>query len=347
MNGNEFISFDLVGSELQEDIYSEQGILLLKKGITLNENHILLLHKYKFGEKILIKQEKKKEEPVTAEQYRDMITIIKETFQQIIAKEKVNFDNILPPFYQLVTTALQDLEIMKVIQQTGPKENYLYQHSLNVGILSAMIGKILGYAKKDCLLLAEMGLFHDLGMIHYKDIVEKNEKLTEQEYQSVKDHTKLGYLLLRSQNELDNLVAEAALLHHERINGAGYPRGKKLDEVSLYIQIISVADCFNAMCNNPYMNQKEDFECMYELINEAEGNSLNPAVVIPFIRFLMRQQLHKQVTLSDSSLATIVFIHENEPHQPLVQIGDEDYIDLRKQSTLKIVNIEEEVATTT
>ncbi|MCH1626210.1 HD-GYP domain-containing protein [Ferdinandcohnia quinoae] len=339
------ITFDLVGSSLGEDIFSDQGILLLKKGTILKEVHILLLQKYRFGTKVTV--DSTTNEIVTEENelssskpYKSFQSYIKDTFQLFLKDKYIDLVDLREKYFSLIEVSLSDFSIMRVLQSEVKKEDYLYQHSINVGIFSAIIGKLLGFNKKDCLLLAEMGLWHDIGMFNIdKNILEKEGPLLDDEFQRVQKHTKMGYNLLRSFTEMEPIISTSALLHHERLNGSGYPRQLNESDIPYLVQVISVADCFNAMgMKTNYGEKKSDFAGVYELVKEAFNNRLNPAIVIPFVRYIMRQNLYEKVVLSNGDDAEVIFIHDNEPHQPLVKVQNE-YIDLRKDSSLKIVSL--------
>lgn len=337
------ISFDLVGSSLAEDIFSDQGILLLKKGTVLKEVHIILLQKYKFGTKITI--DKNDVEPVVkntltiTKSYISFQSYIKDIFQIFLKNRYVKLPELREKHYDLIDVSLCDVSILKVLQTKVSKEDYLYQHSINVGIFSAIIGKLLGFDRRECLLLAEMGLWHDIGMFNIdKEIVQKEGPLLKDEFRKVQKHTRMGYNLLKFIPEWDPLIPRAALLHHERVDGSGYPNQLKAEDIPYEIQIISVADSFNAMGMNTYYGtNKSYFEIIYELVKEAYNNHLNPAIVIPFARYIMRQNLFQKVVLTNGAEAEIIFIHDNEPHQPLVKV-DNEYLDLRKDSSIKIVD---------
>ncbi|MFE8696519.1 HD-GYP domain-containing protein [Cytobacillus sp. FJAT-53684] len=339
------ISFDLVGSALREDIFSEEGILLLKKGTLLKEIHILLLQKYRFGTTVSVdlNEDVDKHLP-SAKPYQSIHSYIKDSFQSFYKKNEINLPEICKRYHSLIELSLCDFSILKVIHTVGKKEEQLYQHSINVGILSAIIGKLLGYKKSDCLLLANMGLFHEIGMLGInKSLTEKKGTLTPDERQQVQKHTEIGYKQLKTIPGLNRLIPLAALLHHERINGSGYPNQRKEGSIPFFVQIISTADHFNTIyMNHQHDENKANFTTIYSLIEEAHNNRLNPAIVIPFVKYMMQQNLFQKVVLSNGEQAQIVFIHENEPYQPLVRMRN-GFVDLRRESSLRIEGFVNEV----
>ena len=336
------ISFDLIGHPLGEDIYSDQGLLLLKKGITLKEIHILLLQKYRFGTKVAVDMDTIKpqyywKESPSKEPYKAFPAFLKETFQALLIDNHFDLTEFRKQYHDLIDLALCDLSILKVMQAEIETDEKFYQHSINVGIFSSIIGKILGYNRKECLLFAEMGLFHNIGMLCLAD--SNNEILTvdiNESSEQTQKHTELGYKLLKSIPDLEPAIPLTALHHHERLNGTGFPSQRKNGGIPFYAQIVATADFFNRIRMKKHENDKDSLITgAYELVDATQNNLLNPAIVVPFVKYIMRQNLHEKVILNNGEEAQILFIHDNEPHQPLIKIQDE-YFDLRKSPSLKI-----------
>jgi HD-GYP domain-containing protein (c-di-GMP phosphodiesterase class II) len=336
----EKIKTQFIGTQLKEDIFSNsiEGLLLLKKGAVLDDTHIdlLLNHKVDISSLTFITEAA---EALSADKaYFSIFKKVEGTFASLINKSEEGLEDLLSDYKTLIDLALSDMTMLDIILEETHTSNSIYKHSINVGIISALIGQVLGYSRKNCHLLSQMGLFHDIGMLLIKEeILNKKTKLTHSEYKEIQKHTTLGKSILFSINSLDIIISRTALLHHEKINGNGYPFNRQEKDIPFMIQIISVADIFNSMCTAVWHQKKKSyFEAINELIDEAHGNALNPAIVIPFVSYLMRKQLFNKVKLSTEQTAEIIFIHPNEPHLPLVRI-DNDYLDLRKTASIKIV----------
>lgn len=340
----EQINMNLCGYQLKQDVYSNimDDLLLMKKGAILTQKNIDLLMKHQINPFDVIVsnsiEEKEDKYIPVKKQYTHLIDEVKDTFQQLINDNDSHVDTLLQNYKRVIDSSLNEISIIDIIHQKIEHEDRVYQHSINVGILSAIIGKILGLSKKQCHLLSQMGLFHDIGMLKINpDILEKDGKLTQHEYKEIQSHTSYGKSILFRLSQLDLLVSRAALLHHAKINGKGYPSNRSEKDIPFFIQIITVADTFNSMCTSyTYKKKKTYYEAIYELVSEAHSNSLNPAIVIPFTNYIMRKQLFKKVHLNNDQKAEIIFIHQNEPHLPLIRI-DDSYIDLRKEPSLKII----------
>ena len=111
-------------------------------------------------------------------------------------------------------------------------------------------------------------LLHDIGKIKIpKNILNKPGKLTENEFQIIKKHSRYGFDILKNTNQLMN-IAEVVLCHHEKINGTGYPNGKAGKEIPLIAQILSIIDVYEAITSDrtyrKAMTRKEAFQVMYD-----------------------------------------------------------------------------------
>lgn len=126
------------------------------------------------------------------------------------------------------------------------KLNDILVHSINVSNYAVILGKELNLNKKELEILKIGGLLHDIGKFRIsKDILNKNTKLTNEEYEIIKKHSKFGELLLS--NDCEKEIKEIVRNHHERIDGNGYPDGLKANEIPYYVKIISICDAFDAM----------------------------------------------------------------------------------------------------
>lgn len=159
-------------------------------------------------------------------------------------------------------------------------------HSKRVSSLSERIGHAMNLPEDQVSGLKVTGLLHDIGKIAISEaILNKEEKLTDEEWIEIKRHPDIGYRILRSAHEIGN-IGEYVLSHHERYDGKGYPAGLKGEEIPLASRIVSVADSFDAMTS---IRQYKKALSMDEAINELEVNSgcqFDPRVVDAFIKLV-------------------------------------------------------------
>lgn len=166
------------------------------------------------------------------------------------------------------------------------KDKYTNGHSTRVAKYTTMLAKELGYDDETVEKYYRIALLHDIGKIGIpSEVLNKPGKLTDEEFDTIKSHTVLGYETLKDISIMPEL-AIGAQAHHERPDGRGYPNHLNGDEIPRVAQIIAVADCFDAMYSNrPYRNRM-NFDKVVSIIREASGTQLTPDVVDAFLRLV-------------------------------------------------------------
>lgn len=149
---------------------------------------------------------------------------------------------------------------------------YTYTHSVNVGVLSIGLGIELGLEREDLRYLGLGALLHDVGKSTVPpDILNKEGKLSDLEYQLIQSHVAEAQAILSGQQEFPPRAIPAVVEHHERLSGKGYPRGLAADEISLHGRIAAVADCYDALTTQrPYRTAFTPFYALSVMVNEIE-----------------------------------------------------------------------------
>lgn len=169
------------------------------------------------------------------------------------------------------------------------------QHSKNVGFYAREIAKRLNFNKKDIQNIFYCGLVHDIGKISVmKGLLLKASGFTEEEMEKMKKHTTAGAKALETFTSIPQLK-EAALYHHERFDGHGYPCGLKGEEIPLFARVISVADSFDVMASiRPYKDVISLDEIKKELL-KCSGTQFDPKIV-PVMIELIEEKVAPVVT---------------------------------------------------
>ncbi|HCI28602.1 MAG TPA: phosphohydrolase [Fervidobacterium sp.] len=158
------------------------------------------------------------------------------------------------------------------------RDNYTHQHSRNVAQYSVELGRKMGLNQQALEKLEFSAILHDVGKIGIPDsILLKAGKLTDEEYQIIKNHTVYGSEILSVIKYVDTDIISGALEHHERLDGSGYPYGKKDDEISLFGQIIGVADVFDALSSRRTYKEAWQLSNVLKMIEEdVEKGKFSP-----------------------------------------------------------------------
>jgi diguanylate cyclase (GGDEF)-like protein/PAS domain S-box-containing protein len=215
---------------------------------------------------------------VKTDKSRNMVDVLKDADDQMYRNKL------------LTSEALRLQIIEKVLLNIYSKYDNEKSHSERVSRYSREIAVQMGLEEKQIDNLNTAGLLHDIGKITMPpNILNKNGKLTVDEYEDVKRHSGAGYRILRAVDEYAG-IAEIVLYHHERPDGKGYPMGLKGEEIPLESRIIAVADAFEAMTSNrPYREKFNLSQAIVELRNNS-GTQFDSEVVEIFINKVLKSE---------------------------------------------------------
>lgn len=172
------------------------------------------------------------------------------------------------------------------------KDKYTGGHSFRVAKYASLLAKALGKDEKYVDNIYFMGLMHDIGKIGIPDLIlNKNGRLSDDEYCLMRQHTVIGAQLLNYVENFDGL-GDAVRYHHERYDGKGYPDGLKAEEIPEIARILCVADTYDVMTSNRvYRNRLTDIEVREELIKNS-GTQFDPEILKKFIALIDSGELH-------------------------------------------------------
>ena len=179
--------------------------------------------------------------------------------------------------------ALRDT-VNALIAAIEKKEPHTAKHSHRVQHISLCIARKLALSEEECRHLALAALVHDVGKIGTPDnILQKADKLTEEEWQKMKQHTVQGAEIVSKVGELE-YVADIVRHHHERVDGTGYPDGLQGDAIPLLSRVIAVADSYEVMTTNRIYRSALPREVAIQRLQEGAGQQFDSAIVEVFLR---------------------------------------------------------------
>ena len=169
-------------------------------------------------------------------------------------------------------------------------------------------------------------------------ILNKETKLTDSEFALIKQHPVLGYDLLK-ELDLDYHVKQAALSHHERCDGSGYPLGLKADEIDSHAMIIAIADVYDAMTS---ARKYRTPLCPFEVIAEFEKDGLSkykPKYILTFLEHIANAYQNNRILLNDGRSAKIILLNSKHLSAPMIQLDDGTCLDLDREPALYIKSV--------
>lgn len=234
--------------------------------------------------------------------------------------------------------------ILRSITNSKNVDEYLTRHCVNVALLSSMLGKWLNLPKKDLTLLTYSAFLLDIGKTQVNQtILNKPSKLTKLEFEEIKKHSIYSYNLVRNIPYLDDSVATGVLMHHERLDGSGYPLGLKEDKISVFGKIIGIIDMFDAMTSDRVYSKKENPLKVLEFMQHDCMGLFDYNYLNTFIKQMSNYYTGEMVKLNDDSIGKIIKIDLNNLARPLISIdsdsGDSTFIDLSEDKSLFIIEL--------
>ena len=169
--------------------------------------------------------------------------------------------------------------VTAIAKTVDAKDKKTREHSDRVAKYSRLIAEAYGLDEKQCRDIEWSAQMHDIGKIAIPDkILNKDSRLTDEEYAQMKSHTSHGADILRGFTLVDNVI-DGAEYHHERYDGRGYPKGLKGEDIPLYARIIGVADAFDAMTANRVYRKQMDFGYVLGELDRGRGTQFDPQFV--------------------------------------------------------------------
>ncbi len=229
--------------------------------------------------------------------------------------------------------------ILKSVTNSRHIDEYLIRHCVNVAILSSMLGKWLNFSEKDLTLLTYSAFLHDIGKTTIKQtILNKPSKLTKLEFEEIKKHSIYSYELVRTIPYLDESVGLGVLMHHERLDGSGYPLHLKEDKINVFAKIIGIVDMFDAMTSDKVYSKKQNPFVVLEIMQHDCMGLFDYNYLTTFIAQMANYYTGEMVKLSNGSVGKIIKIDTNNISRPLISI-DSNFIDLNYEKNIFITEL--------
>ncbi|MCH5269077.1 MAG: HD-GYP domain-containing protein [Lachnospiraceae bacterium] len=244
-------------------------------------------------------------------------------------------DNMLNDVRDLLGKTRNPLHLLDMLQCMREYDDSTYAHSMNVALVCNVIGNWLHMSMDDLNVLVTCGLLHDIGKLQINpEIITKPGKLTDEEYKQIKNHTLYGYEILKDKN-LDERVKLAALQHHERYDGKGYPQKLSGSQIDFFATIVAVADVYDAMTADRCYRKGV---CPFSVIEmmEQEKSLYNPGVLYMFMERTIEAYVNTEVLLSNGEKGKVVLLNKSYLSRPVVITEKGTSYDLSKNFKIQI-----------
>lgn len=331
------------GMVVNKDIVDyNTGTILISSGTVLNRKIIFRIKNLGIKDVDILEKDNPKygdEEIKFMVKYEVLSDKAEKVFSDIKFGKKIIITEITDEMDDFIKEVVKNDNILGRMRQLEEKDNYTFNHSLNVCMLSTMIGKWLGYSTIQLKQLALGGLFHDIGKLRISnDIINKPGKLTEDEYEIIKKHTNYGYEILSNTIGISKNVCLAALQHHEREDGSGYPNELNGDEIHEFAKIVAVCDIYDDMTSDRVYKERKSPLLVAEYLDDESFEKVDPRIARIFLDNISEFYVGNEVKLSNGEVGKIIYVHPQIPTKAIVKVGDK-YINFLEEQKLEIVDV--------
>ncbi|NLI58972.1 MAG: HD-GYP domain-containing protein [Clostridium sp.] len=336
--------YDLVPNmKIAETILNDYGSVVIMENTVLDEYLIKKLQNQNLS-KIKVFEEKTNKSIIKTKEffqqnYNEGIYEVKEIISELIIDKDVKTEKVKKVVDSVINMADEKMDLIRSMNQIRSSDEYLYTHSMNVAMLSMLIGKWLKYEDKKLQALVQAALLHDIGKIKVPlEILNKPGKLTDAEYEEMKKHSEYGYRMLEEKGNISMDICLAVLMHHEREDGSGYPIGAKSNRIHDFAKIIAVADIYDAMTSERVYKERESPFEVFELMEEKTIGQLSVEVVLTFLNNIASYYIGDLVMLDNGEVGEIVHINPRQVSKPIIKVK-EKYLDLTVEKNIKIKHL--------
>lgn len=338
------------GDTLARTVYSPDGGILLSEGMTIDSRYIEALKNRGISEIYLedeISSGVQVEDAVAEETRNEAVVLVKKMMNSYKFITTSEIETVKAMVSKIIDELLENKDILYNLSDIKSVDDYTFQHSVNVCILSTITGIGLGFNEDRLKELAIGAILHDIGkMCIPKEILNKPGQLTVNEFEEIKKHTVYGYEMLRRNENLGLVSAYIAFGHHERYDGSGYPLQLKSNNIEIYCRIVAVADVYDALTSDRVYRKKLRPNEVYEYITSLGFNHFDPKIVENFVKYVSIYPVGTGVMLNTRERALVIKDNRSTPTKPVIRIVYDDDIgmnrsykevDLSQQTSLFII----------
>lgn len=327
------------GHVLALDVYNSSGVTLVGRNAPITNYIKNKLIELRIPDVCVYDKIDDNPNDTLKEEYLENISLIKNVLNGLSKGKSIEYKKILDISASLFYGINIGYKTIRILDQVKCIDNYTYGHCINTAFYSMLIGKWLGFDEDAIKKVIQCGILHDIGKCRVPaEILNKRGILTKDEFEIIKKHTILGYSMLDDIRELDAEIRQAVLMHHERIDGSGYPFNVSEDCVNIFARIVAVADVFDAMTSDRvYKKRATPFEA-FEMFMTVGIGMFDMSIVNVFLKNIVNYYIGFNVLLSNGKDGKIVFIPPNDILHPII-VSHDRYIDLSLENNLKVISI--------
>lgn len=261
------------------------------------------------------------QEALCLKTYNEALSVISQIFLEIEDGRIPASEKIITVVRDMASLAVNDAATLLALSMIKDYDNYTFNHSVNVGVISMAIASHLSFDRDDIEAVGMAGFLHDVGKIRIeKSILNKPGKLTAMEFEEMKKHTESGTEIITQMKGISPVVAQAVLGHHIGYNRQGYPEWAREMTFTSMSEVVAVADCYDAITTvRVYRKPCNPKDAMAELEGIA-GSYLNGEIVGKFKEMMGLYPVGTLVRLDNNEIAVVCRPNLKHNNAPTVKI---------------------------
>lgn len=336
-------SIDLIssGEVLAKPVYDDKCQLLLGKGVELSDSYIGRLKLSKI-QCVYIEDDLSEgleaENLISNELKIRSIGTVKEVFKSLSERKSSTYtvkmaDTLKHLVDEMIEVVYANPKTLYCMTELMGTDMYTYHHSVEVAILSMLVAKSLGMNDAFVHKIGVGAILHDLGKMQIPgEILNKIGVLSDEEMALIRQHPQLGYDMLKENDSISPISRQIVLLHHEKLNGSGYPFGFSADDIGIHIRVVTLCDIFNAITSNRSYKQKLNADEALEVLRAETVYELDREIYYHLLRVVNIYPAGTIVELSDRRIGIVIKENKEVQTRPIVQV-------IRDKKRQEVVNL--------
>ncbi|MBF4693841.1 HD-GYP domain-containing protein [Fusibacter ferrireducens] len=331
------------GDKLGKAVYDDKCQLLLARGVNLTFKYIERLKQASIHCVYIedyLSEGLEFENVIPDEIKVRSITAVKNVFKEVTERKGVSLstrgvDAIKDIVDQMMDMIFQNRDTLYVMTELMGTDMYTYNHSAEVAILSMLVAKSLGLNGQYIQKVGIGAMLHDIGKMKIpNEVLNKRDPLTPSELDQVREHAKLGYELLKDSDAVSPISRQIVLLHHEKMDGKGYPMMLDSDDIPVHVRIVTICDIFNALVSNRSYREKMNIDMALEIIRTEAVYQLDREIYYHLIKVVNIYPVGTVVELSNGKMGIVIKENKDAQTRPIVQVIK----DKKKAEILNLLN---------
>ncbi|BAU57871.1 response regulator [Halorhodospira halochloris] len=272
------------------------------------------------------KRPKSKKVVPSLEQAQETTLEARETVQELFRgvyhqEEFPNFKGLQSTADELLTSVANNPAAMLSVGRLRTRDGYTYEHSVNCGVLMMIFASFYGLGEYHVRTLGIAGFLHDIGKVRVpNEILQKPGALTDEEFTEIKKHSSHGYQILKDTPGIPEKALEVARLHHERVDGKGYPDALPESKIPFEARLAAIVDVYDALTAvRCYKDGMTPTQALRQMMAEA-GAKFDQNLFKRFIKCIGVYPPGSIVRLSNGQLGVVENVSRENSAKPIVRV---------------------------